>query len=176
MWFVGSIKSAPCYNEVHCSQHSFPSISLYSCKSCLTLGNCSSVSNLEIDNSFTCHLHVHPQVESGMHAFIPQPQSINALLPVYFTDSVVVLRHARHKKVILETHTFTNQKKCTTTQNKHKQLLSSSGDGRPFGHNRHGPQIGGCAPYGGEAGFPCNTMWPTFVPSGILIHPAVWSQ
>jgi len=109
MWFVGSIKSAPCYNEVRCSQHSFPSISLYSCKSCLTLGNCSSVSNLEIDNSFTCHLHVHPQVESGMHAFIPQPQSINALLPVYFTDSVVVLRHARHKKVILETHTFTNQ-------------------------------------------------------------------
>jgi len=48
--------------------------------------------------------------------------------------------------------------------------------GRPFGHNRHGPKIGG----GGStpfwvwgAGSPCNTMWPgprpTFVPSGILI-------
>jgi len=73
-------------------------------------------------------------------------------------------------------HTFTNQKKCTTTKNKHKQVLSSSGDGRPFGHNRHGPKIGGCAPYGGEAGSPRNTMWPTFVPSGILIHPAVWPQ
>ena len=23
---------------------------------------------------------------------------------------------------------------------------------------------------------PCNTMWPTFVPNGILIHPAVWPQ
>jgi len=32
----------------------------------------------------------------------------------------------------------------------------------------------------GEAGSPCNTMWPgprpTFVPSGILIHPAVWRK
>ena len=33
---------------------------------------------------------------------------------------------------------------------------------------------------GWGAGSPCNTMWPgarsTFIPSGILIHPAVWSQ
>jgi len=31
---------------------------------------------------------------------------------------------------------------------------------------------------GGGAGSPCNTMWPrlTFVPSGILIHAAVWPQ
>ena len=32
---------------------------------------------------------------------------------------------------------------------------------QPNGHNRHGPRIGGgsCyAPYGGGAGFPCNTM------------------
>ena len=33
---------------------------------------------------------------------------------------------------------------------------------------------------GGGAGFPCNTMWPglrpTPVPSGILIHAAIWPQ
>jgi len=42
-----------------------------------------------------------------------------------------------------------------------------------------------CAPFfwGGGAGSASNTMWhgrpttrPTFVPSGILIHPAVWPQ
>jgi len=40
-----------------------------------------------------------------------------------------------------------------------------------------GRKYGGCAPFGMGAGSPCNTMWPgprpTFVPSGILIHPAV---
>ena len=50
---------------------------------------------------------------------------------------------------------------------------------QPFGHNRHGPKIGGCAPLGG-AGYPCNTMSPgptsTSLSSGILIHPAVWPQ
>jgi len=31
---------------------------------------------------------------------------------------------------------------------KHKtQVLSSSWDGRPFGHNRHRSKIGGCAPF-----------------------------
>ena len=39
---------------------------------------------------------------------------------------------------------------------------------------------GCCAPFVGGAGFPSNTMWPgptfTSVPSGILIHPAVWPQ
>jgi len=29
-----------------------------------------------------------------------------------------------------------------------EQVLSSSWDGRPFGHNRHGPKMGGCAPLG----------------------------
>ena len=42
-----------------------------------------------------------------------------------------------------------------------------------------GRKLGGCAPFGG-AESPCNTMWPgprpTFVPSGILIHPAFWPQ
>jgi len=48
----------------------------------------------------------------------------------------------------------------------------------PFGHNIHGPKIGGVPLWGEEA--PCNTMWPgprhTSMPSGILIHPAVWPQ
>jgi len=52
------------------------------------------------------------------------------------------------------------------------QEFSSSWDGPPFGHNRH-------APFGG-AGSPSNTMLPeprpTSLPSGILIHPAVWPQ
>jgi len=58
---------------------------------------------------------------------------------------------------------------------------------RLFGHNRHGLKIvEGLYPLfcgGGGAGSPSNTMWPgpmpTFiptVPTGILIHPAVWSQ
>ena len=67
---------------------------------------------------------------------------------------------------------------------KHKtQVLSSSQDGRPFGHNRQRSKIGGCAPFfrrGGGVGSPCNTMWPeprpTFVPSVILMHPTVWLQ
>jgi len=50
-------------------------------------------------------------------------------------------------------HTFTNQNKCNTTQNKHKQELSSCQYGRPCGHNRHGPKSGGCcAPFGGWEG------------------------
>ena len=70
---------------------------------------------------------------------------------------------------------------------------------QPFCHNGHWPKIGGLCPFrGGGAGSPFNTMsrrllfgddgawspsntlWPgtrpTSVPSGILIHPAVWSQ
>ena len=52
---------------------------------------------------------------------------------------------------------------------------------QPFSHNRHGPKSGGgcCAPLG-RAGSPSNTMWPglrpTSMPSGILIHSAVWPQ
>jgi len=58
-----------------------------------------------------------------------------------------------------------------------QQVLSTSWDGRPFGHNRHGPKIGGLCPFWeGGAGSPSN-MWaglrPTSLPSGILIHPAV---
>ena len=51
------------------------------------------------------------------------------------------------------------------------------------GHNRHGPKTGGLLcpfPAAGGAGSPSNTMWSgltsTSVPSGILIHPAVWPQ
>ena len=59
-----------------------------------------------------------------------------------------------------------------------QQVLSSSWDGRPFGHNRHGPKRGGgsCVPIGG-VGSLSNTMWPgsrsTSVPSGILTK--TWS-
>jgi len=42
-----------------------------------------------------------------------------------------------------------------------------------------GRKLEDCAPFGG-AGSPSNTMWPgprpTSVPSGILVHPAVWLQ
>ena len=63
-----------------------------------------------------------------------------------------------------------------------KQELSSCRDARPFGHNRHGPKSGGCcAPFGAEgAESPSNTVWPwtrpTYVRSGILIHPTAWPQ
>jgi len=45
-----------------------------------------------------------------------------------------------------------------------------------------GRKLGSCVPFSGEggAGSPSSTMWPglrlTFIPSGILIHPAVWPQ
>jgi len=52
---------------------------------------------------------------------------------------------------------------------------------QPSGHNRHGPKIGGSVPFwGGGAGSPSNTMSlglrSTFLPSGILINPAVWPR
>jgi len=50
---------------------------------------------------------------------------------------------------------------------------------QPFGHDRHGPKIWGCAPFLGRgAGFPSSTMWPaqrpTYMPCAILIHQAIW--
>jgi len=60
------------------------------------------------------------------------------------------------------------------------QVASSSI--RPFGHNRHGPKIGwGTVPvFLGGTGSSSNTKSPgprpTFIPSGILVHPAVWPQ
>ena len=52
---------------------------------------------------------------------------------------------------------------------------------QPFGHNTHGPKIGGLCHFShGGTGFPRLTMLPgprpTFVPIGILIHPAIWPQ
>ena len=53
---------------------------------------------------------------------------------------------------------------------------------QPFGHNRHGPKTGcgGCAPLGGGAESPSNTVWSeprhTTVPSSIIIHPTIWPQ
>jgi len=52
---------------------------------------------------------------------------------------------------------------------------------QPFGHNRHGPKMGRCRAVfgGGELGPHLTTSpgpKPTSAPSGILIHPALWSQ
>jgi len=50
------------------------------------------------------------------------------------------------------------------------------------GYNRHGPKIGGCSAFfwGGETRSSSITMLlgsrPTFLPSGILIHSAIWPQ
>jgi len=61
------------------------------------------------------------------------------------------------------------------------QVLSNSWDGRPFGHNRHGPKTGGRAadPLLGGAGYHLTVLpgpRPTSLPSGIFIHPTVWPQ
>ena len=72
------------------------------------------------------------------------------------------------------------------------QVSSSSWSIQPFGHNRHGPRITWTlakpAPVNFETGgrLPCPfpwgelgphlTMWPTCVPSFILIHPTIWPQ
>jgi len=53
--------------------------------------------------------------------------------------------------------------------------------GEHNGHKRYGPKKEGLCPLlGGGAGSPSNTTWsgprPTSVPSGILIHPAIWPQ
>ena len=50
-----------------------------------------------------------------------------------------------------------------------------------FGHNRHGPKIGGCATLGrGEPWSPSNAIWPgprpTSMLSFTLMHPTVWPQ
>jgi len=62
----------------------------------------------------------------------------------------------------------------------YEQLLSSSRDGRPFGHNRDGPKIGGVPLFLAGAGSQSNTMWPvprhTSVSSGILINPPISPQ
>jgi len=52
---------------------------------------------------------------------------------------------------------------------------------QPFGHNRYGPKIGGlCPPFFWGSGSPFNTMWPgprpSWMPSFILIPPAVWPR
>ena len=59
------------------------------------------------------------------------------------------------------------------------QYKVASSSIQPLGLNRHEPKTGGSAPLGGAA-TPSNTTSPgptfTSVPSGILIHPAVWPQ
>jgi len=62
-----------------------------------------------------------------------------------------------------------------------EQELSSSWDGRPFGHNRRGPKRRGLqCPFWGRGLHPHLTLWSgprsTSILSGILIHTAVWPQ
>jgi len=52
---------------------------------------------------------------------------------------------------------------------------------QPFGHSRHGPNVGEAPPPFVEgAGSPCNAkspgLRPTAIPSGILMHPTVWPR
>jgi len=76
---------------------------------------------------------------------------------------------------------------CWRKNKEYKEELSSCWDGRPFGHNRHGPKQhslkseGVTVPFSvGGTGSPSNTMSHeprlTAIPSGILIHPTVWPQ
>jgi len=50
---------------------------------------------------------------------------------------------------------------------------------QPFGHNRHGPNVGDVPLFRGD-GSSSNTKSPaprpTSIPRGILIHPAIWPQ
>jgi len=85
----------------------------------------------------------------------------------------------------IELNTFSGQSPIHSSHlnkaRKHsRQKLSSCWDGPPFGHNRHGPTSRGCcAPFGGAAGSPSNTIWPasrpTSVPSGTLVYPFVYN-
>ena len=49
---------------------------------------------------------------------------------------------------------------------------------KPFGHNKHGPKVRGLRPLFGEDVGPHQTqsLRHTSIPSGILVHPAVWPQ
>ena len=77
------------------------------------------------------------------------------------------------------TSTISNDMFYVTVSNK-SSAVAEMGD---RDHNGHGLKRGGncCAPFAERgAGSPSNTIWPgmrpTSVPSGILIHPAVWPQ
>ena len=61
--------------------------------------------------------------------------------------------------------------------------ISSCWDGRPFGHNSRGPKSGRCRPPFGGGGLSQVPIWHNvalaeayLLPSGVLIHPAVWPQ
>jgi len=69
---------------------------------------------------------------------------------------------------------------CRLGQGLHRYQVASWSI-QPFCHNRHGPKIGeGRLCSIGGLGSPSNTMWPglrsTSVPSGVVIHPAIWPQ
>ena len=71
------------------------------------------------------------------------------------------------------------QSNLTISQRNKSSAVAEMGD---LGHNRQGPKRGGGAaePLSRAVRTPSNTMWPgrrsTSVPSGVVIHPAVWPQ
>jgi len=96
---------------------------------------------------------------------------------MYFAISTVLLKLKGNSQGHRESRRHISRLSLLTTNT---QELSSGWDGRPFGHNRHGPKSGSCYALFGGAGFPSNTMSPgprpTSIPNGILLHPAVWPQ
>jgi len=61
------------------------------------------------------------------------------------------------------------------------KVLSSRSAGRPFSHNGHRPKVGAAVPLWGRGLGPHLTLCRLLrdlspLPSGILIHPAVWPQ
>jgi len=49
---------------------------------------------------------------------------------------------------------------CWVSRWNNMDKCSAIAERGPFGHDRHGPKIGGCAPFGGRAGSPSNTVRP----------------
>jgi len=91
--------------------------------------------------------------------------------------------HKHHQLVKLTTYTVAQpaSHSLLISRQNELQVFSSRSDGRPFGHNKHGPKSGGCcAPFVEGSWALSDTMRPgprpTFVSSFILIHSTVWPQ
>ena len=128
----------------------------------LTAEICSGVwSTLQISTGFASWQHYCMHSSRGRHLYLAG-------------------RPSRWALAHISSFKFTDQ--MTFMVNTYKQELSSCWDGRPFGHNRHGPKSGEGLLWAAwvPTGSPSNIMWPeprlTSLPSGILIHPTVWLQ
>jgi len=114
---------------------------------------------------------------SNLHQLLPSI-TIHSVLPVQ-TMCLTIFLHNLSPHPLWSTSSWfgalhlTFHTKATTLKQQILQELSSCWDGRPFGHNRHGPKSTGLlCPFRGRAGSPCNTMCPgprpTSIPSGIV--------